>query len=75
MTTWEKVFGQAKFVRASANPLFAVLELKEVDLGSYNNVDEVQRLASPRTGFPVVEFDLQPKSVLLQYGTWYVHVQ
>ena len=67
MTKWQNVFGPAKFVRASANPLFAVGELEEVDLGSYNNWDEVQRLAAPNLEFPVIEFELHPKFVLEQY--------
>ena len=67
MTNWKHVFGPEKFVRASANPLFAVGELEGVDFGSYNNLDEVQRLATPHTEFPVIEFELHPKSVLEQY--------
>ena len=61
------MFGPAKFVRASANPLFAVGELEGVDFGSYNNLAEVQSLAAPHTEFPVIEFELHPKTVVVHY--------
>ena len=67
MTKWQHVFGPAKFVRASANPLFAVGELEGVDFGSYNNLAEVQSLAEPHTESPVIEFELHPNTVVVHY--------